>query len=616
MNNVIQNIKDSVSEEQFAVTQDINDNNVVVALPGSGKTHSIKFAIQSLLYRFPDARPLIVTFTNAAAGELADRLSKHLSESDYAKCHVSTFDSLMIELSKEIDQRQVIVGSSQTPYIYRAYNFMLDVIDSNDSFEDVCADIYDYGRNGKGTKGDTFSYKVYEKYCEILSNVGTYGVRDLNMVAHQVMEATKKKLLKKLAYSHIIVDEFQDTDMFQLNWLLFHGKKGVKVTVVGDDDQAIYSWRGARGYRNMKALVDVLDAKTHVFSECRRCRPEIIESAGKLIEFNLTRLPKKMRSSRNAGGKVHFLSFENKYQQENKLIEFLQSNKNNIGILARQNSHLEDLEKALVIHDIPYEKISGKTFYELFEVVAILHLLKAITNSSATESLAHAISYFGEGEAAVGEVTKLAKMYGSARIGGGHGGNWTESTIEILKCCALWQGKVLQSDIAYLSDALYRKILQWKPAKNKRGRSKTGVVASVLFKRISSSNEPLRKTVAKLTQHLNSFEVEDEEGKSKRPKKVKPLVCLSTLHSSKGLEWPIVWMLSFNEGVLPSSEGNQDIALLEEERRLAFVGMTRAEDMLVISSSNKVSAFLTESFPDVYSDDTDWVREPIIECEF
>ena len=122
----------------------------------------------------------------------------------------------------------------------------------------------------------------------------------------------------------------------------------------------------------------------------------------------------------------------------------------------------------------------------------------------------------------------------------------------------------------------------------------------------------MRRSVSDLTKHLNNIHNDE----SSEEQKDKPLVCLSTLHSSKGLEWPVVWIISMNEGVLPSPEGNADIVMREEERRLAFVGMTRAEDLLIVSSSNKVSTFLTESFPEVYSKEADWVRDEIIECEF
>lgn len=612
---LLKKIKENLSSEQFGLCKSINGNNVVVALPGSGKTHSITYALEYLFHYFPNAKPLIVTFTNAAAGELSARLAKHLGP-NFSKCRVTTFDSLMIDLVKEIDQRPVIVGSSQTPYIYRAYNYVLDEFPSSVSFDEVVASVYDYGRNGLGKREEDFGYKVYLKYREIIKAVGKYGVRDLNMVAHQVMDATKKGILSKLPYTHCLVDEFQDTDDFQLQWLLHHGRSGLKITAVGDDDQAIYSWRGASGYKNMQALVNQLGAKTHVFSLCRRCRPEIIQAAGELVGFNLRRITKKMRSSRREGGVIHFMSFESKQEQEEKIIDFLKVNQRKVGILARQNSHLEALERALVIYDIPYEKLSGKSFYEQFEVVALLHLLSALTNNSkhSIESLAHALSYFGESERVVNSVVKMANQYGSARIVGGYD-DWSESTIEIMRYCAIWQGKVDIESIPELAENLSKSIHKWKPGKSRNGRSKTGVAADILLKRITNSQTNLTTSVKKLTQHLHSFK-SSEKGNDKKSEEEKPLVCLSTLHSSKGLEFPVVWMLSVDEGVLPSAEGVLNIDMREEERRLAFVGMTRAEDMLIISSSNKVSSFLTESFPHIYKDDSKWVKDEIIECEF
>lgn len=599
-----------LSEEQDGVRLNINGNNLVVALPGSGKTHTVKFSLDYLFEIVPDARPLIVTFTNPATDEIRSRLKAILSKKQFAQCKVSTFDSLMVEVSKNFDTRPLLVGAQQRSYVYRAYSFVVDELGfATDEFGDVYMMVHQIGR-GLSCNND-LAYRVYKKYLEIINEVPPSGLRDLNMVANAVINMLVEQKQCFTNYTHCIVDEFQDTDKMQVKWLIATAKQtGMKVTVVGDDDQSIYSWRGASGYPNMRLVEKELDAKLHILSVCHRCRPEIIEAAGKVIEFNQHRIPKEMKSGKQSGGVVQFLSYKNKTEEQEAVLQLCKSATSTTGILARQNQHLDEIESMLIRYEISYQRLGGKSFFEKFEVVALLHLLNALINPKASESLIHAIAYFGEGERFANEVGQLSKQYGVNKTYHHISSEWKFSTQDIVRMSTRWSSRVEPAEKQQMVGSLFDSIVKWAPSKKQGGISVTAVYAKTILTAIYNSKKPFRESVQQYTDKLTAIDSKKESEEQEK------LVTLATLHGSKGLEFHTVMMISVNEGVLPTVEGNIDPKIREEERRIAFVGMTRAMERLFVSSSNKVSTFLTESFPEVYTPDGNWVKETCAEVVF
>jgi superfamily I DNA/RNA helicase len=596
----------SLSRQQADVVCHIDGHNCVVAIPGSGKTHTLTYASDYLLDINPSARPCVVTFTNAAVNEMRERLKSFLSPSKFEKVTVCTFDSLFLKMAKTLGRVDLVLGGQQLPYIYRALNSTNISLAIDDAKSRI--DHYGMMSEPKKDEGDTSGWGVYLRYIELLK---VANKTDLNQVRKNVINALTIGTIKPYGITHCLVDEFQDTDSLQMRWVSIHGKAGTKITAVGDDDQAIYGFRGGVGYKNMQELHTIFDAKMHVLTECRRCAPEVLSAAGKLIQFNLKRVEKKMVSSKPKGGMVEFFSYTNKSDELDTILIATSKLPTDWAVLARNNGHLDDIEKHYIANDVPCHRLSGKSIWDQFEVIMFLNLLSLISRKNVVSSLENTLVYFGEPDVVIDSLVwqaKKTRTISNLLENNPELSPKSQDTRELFRLLDNQASDTNEAgDIQERCNSILHLINFAKPSqsKGKLTYSKDYHAAHMLLNRILKMKGSFHLRLRKLVEKLTARD-------SKGPKEGEG-VALSTLHGVKGLQFPNVWMMTFNEGVLPSEEGSVSLQHREEERRLAYVGMTRAEQRLVISSSNKVSTFLTESFPEVYGKNTDFVREVQIE---
>jgi len=584
---------------QDLVIENIDSNNMVNAGPGSGKTRTVIHSVKHLLEIKPYASPLLITFTNASASEMRTRLKKLLPKEALRKVKVSTFHALMLEIIPNFNNQQLVIGSLQLKYIYRALN----ILGHNMTMPDAYMAIEFYGRqtHPSRVKDDDENWIVYQTYCGLVEQD---GMLDLNMITRIVIQGMSNGVIPLTTFSHIIFDEFQDSDPQQILFLKLHRVNGTKVTCVGDDWQSIYSFRGACGYKAMQEIMSYFNSDLHLLNDCYRCTPNILQAASKLINLNTRKMDKALISKKKPGKEPIFYSWESKDEEAEALVEIIKRMPDNWGILARNNSYLDTVEQIFIHENVSYQRLSGKVFWDNFEIAMQLHMINCLVDQNSTRSLTSALVYLNESEEFINHITVVAKQaVGILKISEGDLTGASVNTVKLFKLLHKWNS--YKNDNTNLEQVVLSLFHLVHAAKSKPDKvSKDAYLAKSLCRIITGrKGSSLYEKLKWASSQLHNL---------KPSKEIDRNVCqLMTLHGSKGLEWPSVAIISCNSGVMPSSEDQLDI--IEEERRLLFVGMTRAEENLVISSSNKVSSLLLEAFPEIYSKDSTYVRQEVID---
>ncbi|MEZ9700365.1 ATP-dependent helicase [Vibrio sp. 10N.261.46.E12] len=588
--------------QEYVASQD--DHTMCCALPGSGKSHTMVELSNNLVTKDPKYRVLLITFTRAAADELNERLRGKLSTSGIRRCEAATFDSIFGRQLKQAQttKKSTIVGGEQYIFVERAMRHCGISIEIDEAMQWIDT----YGRMIKPTpiQGDasTPGWLLFTAYQNLMEKTGK---QDFNGIAREAYLGVEQGRIKPWNATHILVDEFQDTSDMQYQWIRVHGEYGAKLVVVGDDDQSIYSWRGAAGYENMENFQADFGARISVLNMCFRCRPEILAGAGRVIEHNEDRVPKEMISGRDAGGKVSVNGYLTSGDEYNAMIQAIQSDNKEWAVLARTNRILDEAETYLKMHKIPYKRLGGKKLWDDHVANIVLKLLWCLIRPKDTRFIGDIIGWLGEDEEVIQYVMQylqttrapFADFISPAWL------TWHPYTEELHNNWVDWgldtkgQGE-LTARMKNIMDFLHK-------VRGNKGREARTIelVADIVTKLKIEGGfvdriELLGKNLAPST---GNTEEETEQG----------VVTLSSLHSSKGLQWAQVWIAASNQGVCPSANSLEEESTggIPEERRLFYVGMTRAVDELVMSFSHnpqpigtqrskEPSQFLYEGFPE------------------
>ena len=265
-----------LTEEQAGTIKEPDEHKLIIALPGSGKTFTFISLAEAILKMDDSHSVLLVTFTNAAAGEMKQRIEKRLGKQMARRTKSATFASLMMHQFKQISRgRKPVIGAEQYTFVKRA---LASLHMNTDEIEEWLTKIEQMGRDLNYVSDDTPSSKVFERYIEILNDDNRY---DLNLMARELIHGMRSGEVKPYKHTHLLVDEFQDTDAIQLEWVSCMGEvgaggEGAKIAVVGDDDQSIYSWRGSLGFEAFLEFKERFGASAYVLSRCVRCAPAIL----------------------------------------------------------------------------------------------------------------------------------------------------------------------------------------------------------------------------------------------------------------------------------------------------------------------------------------------------
>jgi len=576
------------TEQQQVVDHD--GHSLVVACPGSGKTRVIVVKIGHILASKPRARVCAVTFTRDAANELKSRLVKDIgSETVNKRTRVGTFHSLAI---KQLRARghigKIAAPAEQVIYLMRAIKSLEEPI----AYEDA-VQIIETVKSSRTTVPEA-DHPLYLAYASILSRS---GVEDLYDVLRKSLALMQQGVVEPYPVEYMLVDEFQDTDEIQLAWVLEHAKAGTKVTVVGDDDQSVYSFRRALGYQGMDRFRLATDATLITLGTNYRCRSEILSSAKSLIMFNQERIDKSLVADRGTGGSVTAMRCPDRIAEADRVVDEVMKHvvplttvpgfqyttpPGKWAVLARNRRTIDAVEEALRESGIKYLRPPSESIWNRPPFIYFIGILKSI-QTGAADGVINMLHWMGVSHEHINLITHHYE-----------GDMWKLMDGHPLPCGEL------PAEVAKIVKTFATTSLGWRRM-TKKGNYPlviTGVREwfsdrikeddlKALFNRIATSVENMSGTLA---QRANSLTLPPPCNESNDAPSG---VSLMTMHGSKGLEFDYVWIVAAESGVVPSPKN----PVYDEERRLFYVAMTRARDHLFMSSriTESASPFIDES---------------------
>lgn len=549
----------------------------ILACPGSGKTRVLSERSAYLLNNHTLGRLCAVTFTNHSAVDLKKRVLSACGQDKASRLAVGTFHSVALNQLKRNLRRESMPRLLSDGESLAVLRRCIRQHASGYSFESVVAAIQGAkARMDEKNFADLKTQAVYEEYQSVLASERSMDFADILLLAVDKMQ---KGEIPPLPIQWLLVDESQDMDAVQMEWILLHARNGVHVTLVGDDDQSLYSFRHALGYDGIREVGFALAATEVTLPINYRCAANILNHAAKLIGHNKNRAPKKITPHRTDDGVVMKVRAFDRADEMSKMVEVIKTHDNGRGwaVLARTNTILDDVELGLLDAGIPFLRTGGKSVWEGILGSTFAGLLRTILDGSWT-GIANALSFCGIQASQINNHSHKTSGDCLSRldeaIDGMEEGSAGYKTLQRLRGgFAAWislREKNRAALIVYgVSDFLanYCKQKQYD-----------------LLKRLETT---LVSMPGSLQQRLLLI------GRDSKAESSSRTVEIMTMHASKGLEFDNVWIAGVEEGNLPHTDSTE-----EDERRIMYVGMTRARHKLFVSSATEEgleSRFMTEA---------------------
>ena len=607
---------DGLNERQISAVKAPLGNTLILAGAGSGKTRVLVSRI-AFLVEEQNISPysiLAVTFTNKAAGEMKSRLSGLLS-CPLQNLWVGTFHGLCHRILRRHYQEarlplefHILDSEDQARMIKRAIiSLNLDIekwpVKQAQSFINSNKD---EGLRPEHINNSNFGqiptllniYKAYETACQ---TGGVIDFAEILLRAHELLRDNAQLLAHyQQRFQAILVDEFQDTNTIQYAWIRLLAGERAFVMAVGDDDQSIYGWRGAKIENIQRFSRDFANTLIIRLEQNYRSTSTILNAANALITNNSSRMGKDLWTDGKSGEKIVVYSAFNELEEARFVSERIGiainsgKSKDDIAILYRSNAQSRVIEEALLKAGISYRIYGGVRFFERTEVKDILAYLRLLANAHDDPAFERVVNFptRGIGEKTLEDLRSLAR---SLQI------SLWQAAINLLETGNLAQrASIALSKFIELIDNLREKtasleldnkislVIQdsglyehFSKEKGDKSQSRLEnlqelVNAAKQFRYEQDEEQDLPLLTAFLAYaSLESPEKELDENDS--------YVHMMTLHSAKGLEFPVVFMVGLEEGIFPGKQSISDFKRIEEERRLCYVGMTRAMEKLLIS---------------------------------
>jgi DNA helicase-2/ATP-dependent DNA helicase PcrA len=598
-----------------AVTAPLS-NMLVLAGAGSGKTRVLVSRIAWLIEKeqlSPHAI-LAVTFTNKAAGEMRHRLSSMLTD-PVMGLWVGTFHGLCHRLLRRHfkeanlpEQFHILDSEDQARVIKRVIaSLNLD----SDQWPVKQAQSFINGRKDEGirpqhvnalsygpTKTLVSIYAAYEQACQ---TAGVIDFAELLLRTHEMLRDNSEILAHyRQRFQAILVDEFQDTNTIQYAWIRLLAGENTPVLAVGDDDQSIYGWRGAKVENIQQFSKDFKDAQIIRLEQNYRSTATILEAANALITNNNSRMGKDLWTAGSSGEKIVVYSAFNELEEarfvsERIMMEINQgSSADEIAILYRSNAQSRVLEEALLRAGIAYRIYGGVRFFDRAEVKDTLAYVRLLVNTNDDTAFERVVNFptRGIGEKTLEDLRHHAKaeqcsLWNAAKIlleSGEMAQRAGTALLRFIELIEQLQIKTVQMELdEQITEVIQLSGLYAHFSKIKGDKSESRldnlqelINAAKQFRYEQDEEDELPLVNAFLAHaSLEAGEMQAEEHER--------YVHLMTLHAAKGLEFPIVFLVGMEEGVFPGKQSLEEPGRLEEERRLCYVGMTRAMRKLVLS---------------------------------
>lgn len=562
-----------LNERQKKAVLHINGPSVILAGAGSGKTRILVNKVVNLIQNhkvFPE-EILMITFTNKAASEMKERIAKALSFKKKVKLgYVGTFHSFCCMILRHdgphigIDRnfsiyddddqsdllKTILKGMETKRFTPSYFQYRISAAKNQLVTPERYLEVFsDYGA--------ALSAEVYEKYQKELKKNKAVDFDDLIMQTCLLFMRNKKMLESyQETYKYILVDEYQDTNYAQYVLTRLLGEKYKNISVVGDFSQSIYSWRGA-DIRNLEKFTDDFpETKVFNLEQNYRSTQTILDFAYEVISKNQTHPVLHLYTQNEPGEEIEFYEAENEQEEAIYVANKIETLKRDgdyaqFAVLYRTNAQSRVIEEAFLHYGIPYTLVGGTRFYERKEIKDVLSYLRLLVNPEDT--------------VATDRIKKLGKR------------RWEQfkkfyqtvhETVEALSTVELMEKIFIET--GYLDF--------YNPSDEED------------YMRLENIKE--LKSVAvnfpKLVEFLEQVAlVESEYFEGEKRRKNQEGVRLMTLHQAKGLEFPMVFIVGLEEGILPHPRSVEDIYQLEEERRLFYVGITRAKERLFVTHAHR-----------------------------
>ncbi|SUZ78105.1 uncharacterized protein METZ01_LOCUS30959 [marine metagenome] len=617
-------ILDSLNEQQRNAVASPAEKLLVLAGAGSGKTRVLVHRIAWLL-QAEQASPfavLAVTFTNKAAREMRGRIETLLGQS-FNGMWVGTFHGLAHRLLRShwaeagLPQDFQILDAEDQFRLIKRINRSLHI--DEDKWPARQCQWYINTQKDEGLRAVNIEHfddnytktmlEVYTAYEEACTRGGMIDFGEILLRAHelwlknpQILEHYQKR------FQYILVDEFQDTNSIQYAWLrvLAGGNFGrdKQLMVVGDDDQSIYGWRGARIENIQQFNVDFADAEIVRLEQNYRSTSTILKAANGLIANNQGRLGKKLWTEGVEGEHISLYEALNEQDEARFIVDRLQDWFNNgnqrsdAAILYRSNAQSRELEEALLRVGMPYRIYGGHRFYERLEIKNALAYLRLLANRNDDTAIERIINVptRGIGGRSLDVIRAVAREENvslwqacakcvNENLAGSRAVNAILAFLELIdklqsECEGLELHEKVERVIANSGLIQHHEKEGGEKALTRKENLEELVNAASNFDDVALADEVDVKSPAFLAAFLDQASLDAGDTQADE---TDDAVQLMTLHSAKGLEFPLVFLAGMEEGLFPHRMSMDKIASLEEERRLCYVGITRAKSKLYLT---------------------------------
>ncbi|MGO4551068.1 DNA helicase II [Lysobacter sp. 2RAF19] len=613
----VSHLLDALNPAQREAVTAPSGHYLVLAGAGSGKTRVLMHRIAWLneVMGVPPHGILAVTFTNKAAGELRHR-AEHLLRNGSRGMWIGTFHGLAHRLLRLHwadaglpEGFQVLDSDDQLRLVKRVVQ-QLELDDTRFPPRQIAWWINaqkDEGRRpqhiqpGSDWFMDTMR-KAYAAYQERCDRAGLVDFAELLLRAHELLRDNAGLLAHyRHRFGELLIDEFQDTNAIQYGFVrLLAGDTG-RVFVVGDDDQAIYGWRGAKVENVQRFLRDYPGASTLRLEQNYRSTSNILNAANAVIAHNPDRLGKQLWTDAGAGDPIDLYAAYNEIDESRYVIERIRQwvrdggSHRDCAILYRSNAQSRAFEEALLGEQIPYRVYGGQRFFERAEIKDTLAYLRLVANRADDAAFERAVNTptRGIGERTLDEVRRTARenslsLWDAARATSEGNVLAARARNALAGFLLLIEGLQLETAALPLQEkidhVLMRSGLREHFANESKGQldSRTDnldELVSVASRFVHGDDEE-SAALSELVAFLSYAALEAGEGQAQSGEDG---VQLMTLHSAKGLEFPLVFLAGLEEGLFPNTKSQEEPGRLEEERRLAYVGITRARQKLVLT---------------------------------
>ncbi|MCK8616774.1 DNA helicase PcrA [Fructobacillus sp. M158] len=643
----VEQLTKGMNDKQAEAVRTTEGPLLIMAGAGSGKTRVLTHRVAHLIEDL-DVRPwriLAITFTNKAAREMRERIAKLVDPEQAQMIWVSTFHALAVRILRR-DGEQIGLGknftildsSAQKTLVKRVVNELnLDsnqydprtILGTISNAKNELLTAKDYAEQA-GNYYEERVAEVYRAYQKALRQAQSVDFDDLIMLTIELFEKVPEVLTRyQEQFRYLHVDEYQDTNdaQYKIVNMLAQGSKNL--AVVGDADQSIYGWRGANMQNILNFEKDWPEAKSVFLEQNYRSTQHILDAANDVINHNNERVPKKLWTENGAGEKITYYRAQSAQDEAYYVLGKIQKGQreqkqslSDFAILYRTNAQSRAMEEALVKANIPYTIVGGHKFYDRKEILDIMAYLSLVANPADNAALERIINV---PKRAIGQTTidRLFAFADSINLPMLAAIDQIEMAPDIRPAAAsklLAFAEMVNNfrqqaeflDVSELTDLIldqsgYRKELQQKSDPESQSRLENlDEFISVTKEFEAKYDQDAEDAINPLTDFLGSTalmadldNVEEDSGQ----------VTLMTLHAAKGLEFNTVFLIGLEEGLFPLGRAAQDEDLLEEERRLAYVGITRAEQKLYLTNAfsrmlyGKTQANQPSRFIDEISDD-------------